>query len=286
MREGQIVKSISGEYTIETGDSKIICKPRGIFRYKGMTPKVGDNVLVNEETKSILEIKPRKNDLIRPVIANVDKAFLVFSVKEPELNLNLLDRMLAIIEFNNIEPIIIFTKLDLLSDLEYYNNIKEYYKKIGYKVYESSKEYLPTEVLPEIEGNLCVLAGQSGVGKSTLLNNFDSSLTLKTNEISKALGRGKHTTRHVELMAISRGYLADTPGFGTVDFTEMEVVDLSQSFREFFDSVKNCKFSQCLHINEPNCEVKRKVESGEILKSRYENYLLFAKEIATYKKKY
>lgn len=286
MREGKIIKSISGEYTIETSDSKIVCKPRGIFRYKGMTPKVGDNVLVNEETKSILEIKPRKNDLIRPVIANVDKAFLVFSVKEPELNLNLLDRMLAIIEFNNIEPIIIFTKLDLLEDAKYYNSIKEYYKKIGYKVYESSKEYLPTEVLPEIEGNLCVLAGQSGVGKSTLLNNFDSSLTLKTNEISKALGRGKHTTRHVELMAISCGYLADTPGFGTVDFTEMEVVDLSQSFREFFDLVKNCKFSQCLHINEPNCEVKRKVESGEILKSRYENYLLFAKEIATYKKKY
>lgn len=286
MREGKIIKSISGEYTIETRDSKIVCKPRGIFRYKGMTPKVGDEVLVNEETKSILEIKPRKNDLIRPVIANVDKAFLVFSVKEPELNLNLLDRMLAIIEFNNIEPIIIFTKLDLLSEVEYYNNIKEYYKKIGYKIYESSKEYLPTEVLPEIEGKLCVLAGQSGVGKSTLLNNFDSRLTLKTNEISKALGRGKHTTRHVELMAISRGYLADTPGFGTVDFIGMEAIDLSQSFREFFDSVKKCKFSQCLHINEPNCEVKRKVESGDILKSRYENYLLFVKEISTYKKKY
>lgn len=286
MREGKIIKSISGEYTIETSDSKIICKPRGIFRYKGMTPKVGDEVLVNEETKSILEIKPRKNDLIRPVIANVDKAFLVFSVKEPELNLNLLDRMLAIIEFNNIEPIIIFTKLDLLSEVEYYNNIKEYYKKIGYKIYESSKEYLPTEVLPEIEGKLCVLAGQSGVGKSTLLNNFDSSLTLKTNEISKALGRGKHTTRHVELLEIANGYLADTPGFGTVDFIGMEAIDLSQSFREFFDSVKKCKFSQCLHINEPNCEVKRKVESGDILKSRYENYLLFVKEISTYKKKY
>lgn len=286
MREGKIIKSISGEYTIETRDSKIVCKPRGIFRYKGMTPKVGDEVLVNEETKSILEIKPRKNDLIRPVIANVDKAFLVFSVKEPELNLNLLDRMLAIIEFNNIEPIIIFTKLDLLSEVEYYNNIKEYYKKIGYKIYESSKEYLPTEVLPEIEGKLCVLAGQSGVGKSTLLNNFDSSLTLKTNEISKALGRGKHTTRHVELLEIANGYLADTPGFGTVDFIGMEAIDLSQSFREFFDSVKKCKFSQCLHINEPNCEVKRKVESGDILKSRYENYLLFVKEISTYKKKY
>lgn len=286
MREGKIVKSISGEYTIETSNSKIICKPRGIFRYKGMSPKVGDKVLVDEKTKSILEIKPRKNDLIRPVISNVDKAFLVFSVKEPELNLNLLDRMLAIIEFNNIEPIIIFTKLDLLEDAKYYNNIKEYYEKIGYKVYESSKEYLPTEVLPEIEGKICVLAGQSGVGKSTLLNNFDSSLTLKTNEISKALGRGKHTTRHVELLEIGNGYLADTPGFGTVDFIGMEAIDLSQSFREFFDSVKKCKFSQCLHINEPNCEVKRKVESGDILKSRYENYLLFVKEISTYKKKY
>lgn len=286
MREGQIIKAISGEYTIATKNEKIVCKPRGIFRYKGMSPKVGDFVILNEQTKSILEIKSRKNDLIRPVIANVDKAFLVFSVKEPELNLNLLDRMLAIIEFNSIEPIIIFTKLDLLSDYSEYNKVKDYYKSIGYKVYESSKEYLPKEILLEIKDNIIVLTGQSGVGKSTLINSFDSNLSLKTGEISYALGRGKHTTRHVELIEIANGYLADTPGFGTVDFDGMDVVDLSHSFIEFFDSLEDCKYSMCLHVNEPNCEVKRKVECGKILKSRYDNYLLFVKEILSSKKKY
>lgn len=286
MREGQIIKSISGEYTIVTNKEKIVCKPRGIFRYKGMSPKVGDFVTYDEVSKSIVKIKERKNDLIRPVICNVDKAFLVFSLKEPELNLNLLDRLLAIIEFNNIEAIIVFTKLDLLSDYSYYNIIKEYYSKIGYKIYESSINALPFDILEEVKGNLCVLAGQSGVGKSTLLNNADPTLELKTSEISQALGRGKHTTRHVELMEIASGYLADTPGFGTVDFTDMEISDLSHSFKEFFNCSDKCKYSMCHHINEPGCEVKRLVESGEILKSRYDNYLLFAKEIKEYKKKY
>lgn len=286
MREGQIIKSISGEYTIALGKDKIVCKPRGVFRYKGMTPKVGDNVLVNEETRSIIEIKKRKNDLIRPVIANVDKAFLVFSVKEPELNLNLLDRMIAIIEYNNIEAVIVFTKLDLLEEKEEYFIIRDYYKKIGYTIYESSKDLLPYELLDELKDNVCVLTGQSGVGKSTLLNQFDSSLNIKTNEISQALGRGKHTTRHVELLSLGEGYLADTPGFGTVDFTGIDVYTLSQQFKEFFEALPNCKYGQCLHINEPNCEVKRRIENNEILKSRYENYLLFVKEIQETKKKY
>lgn len=286
MREGQIIKSISGEYTIALGKDKIVCKPRGVFRYKGMTPKVGDSVLVNEETRSIIEIKKRKNDLIRPVIANVDKAFLVFSVKEPELNLNLLDRMIAIIEYNNIEAVIVFTKLDLLEEKEEYFIIRDYYKKIGYTIYESSKDLLPYELLDELKDNVCVLTGQSGVGKSTLLNQFDSSLNIKTNEISQALGRGKHTTRHVELLSLGEGYLADTPGFGTVDFTGIDVYTLSQQFKEFFEALPNCKYGQCLHINEPNCEVKRRIENNEILKSRYENYLLFVKEIQETKKKY
>ena len=284
MREGQIIKSISGEYTIASNNEKIVCKPRGVFRYKGMTPKVGD--LVKFDGKSIYEIKNRKNDLIRPVIANVDKAFLVFSVKEPELNLNLLDRMLAIIEFNNIEAIIVFTKLDLLEDKTEYEIVKEYYQKIGYTIYESSKDFLPHDLLSELDGNVCVLTGQSGVGKSTLLNHFDENLNIKTNEISQALGRGKHTTRHVELLPLGGGYLADTPGFGTVDFIGMDLSSMSHAFVEFFESLPNCKFGQCLHINEPNCEVKRKVENNEILKSRYENYLLFMKEIQETKKKY
>lgn len=286
MREGQIIKSISGEYTIALGKDKIVCKPRGVFRYKGMSPKVGDIVLVNEETRSIIEIKKRKNDLIRPVIANVDKAFLVFSVKEPELNLNLLDRMIAIIEYNDIEAVIVFTKLDLLEEKEEYFKIRDYYKKIGYTIYESSKDLLPYELLDELKDNVCVLTGQSGVGKSTLLNQFDSNLNIKTNEISQALGRGKHTTRHVELLSLGDGYLADTPGFGTVDFTGIDAYTLSQQFREFFEALPNCKYGQCLHINEPNCEVKRKIENNEILKSRYENYLLFVKEIQETKKKY
>lgn len=286
MKEGQIIKSISGEYTIFTGEEKIVCKPRGIFRYKGMTPKVGDYVLVNDATKSIVEIKPRKNDLIRPVICNVDKAFLVFSVKEPDLNLNLLDRLLAIIEFNNIEAVIVFTKLDLLTDYEKYTKIRDYYANLGYKIYESSISALPADIVNEVKSNLCVLAGQSGVGKSTLLNNIDPRLKLKTSEISQALGRGKHTTRHVELIEINSGYLADTPGFGTVDFYDMEVSDLSHSFIEFFSHLEKCKYSTCLHINEPGCEVKKLVEDGVILKSRYDNYLLFVKEIKESKKKY
>lgn len=286
MKEGQIIKSISGEYTIFTGEEKIVCKPRGIFRYKGMTPKVGDYVLVNDDTKSIVGIKPRKNDLIRPVICNVDKAFLVFSVKEPDLNLNLLDRLLAIIEFNNIEAVIVFTKLDLLTDYEKYTKIRDYYASLGYKIYESSISALPADIVNEVKSNLCVLAGQSGVGKSTLLNNIDPRLKLKTSEISQALGRGKHTTRHVELIEINSGYLADTPGFGTVDFCDMEVSDLSHSFIEFFSHLGKCKYSTCLHINEPGCEVKKLVEDGAILKSRYDNYLLFVKEIKDSKKKY
>ena len=152
--------------------------------------------------------------------------------------------------------------------------------------YESSKDLLPYELLDELKDNVCVLTGQSGVGKSTLLNQFDSNLNIKTNEISQALGRGKHTTRHVELLSLGDGYLADTPGFGTVDFTGIDAYTLSQQFREFFEALPNCKYGQCLHINEPNCEVKRKIENNEILKSRYENYLLFVKEIQETKKKY
>ena len=194
--------------------------------------------------------------------------------------------MLAIIEFNNIEAIIVFTKLDLLDKKEEYEKIKDYYTSIGYKVYESSKDKLPSYLLDEVNGSLSVLTGQSGVGKSTMLNLLDSNLNIKTSEISRALGRGKHTTRHVELLEIADGYLADTPGFGTVDFTGMDLTDLSHSFREFFEFLPHCKYAQCLHINEPDCEIKKMVNSSKILKSRYENYLLFIEEIKDTKKKY
>lgn len=276
---GLIVKAISGEYTILKNGERFVCKPRGVFRYKEMTPKVGDYVLFDDKT--IYEIKERKNDLIRPFVSNIDKAFLVFSVKDPDLNLNLLDRMLAVIEFNDIKPIIIFTKLDLLKEEEKedFNIINNYYEKIGYKTYLSSKDNLPSELDKEMKGAICCLAGQSGVGKSTLLNLYDASLNLKTDEISYALGRGKHTTRHVELIELNEGFIIDTPGFGSLDFIDMTVEDLSQSFVEFFEASKKCKYGMCLHLNEPGCMVKEKVENNTIFKSRYDNYLLFVDEI-------
>jgi len=285
MEKGLIIKSISGEYDVSLGDKIYTCKPRGVFRYKEKNVKVGDYVDIDVDTKSIVNIYPRKNDLVRPVIANVDKAFLVFSVKEPELNLNLLDRLLCIMEYNDIEPVIVFSKTDLLNkkmDDDYYKNylvIKDYYKKIGYKVFETNENSEEKEIMAEFNDCICVLAGQSGVGKSSILNRIDKTLSLKTNEISQALGRGKHTTRHVELHRIENGYLADSPGFGIVDFFEMDYLTLSHTFKEMFETSEKCKFSKCLHINEPKCMVKELVQKGEILKSRYENYLLFNKEI-------
>ena len=279
IKNGLIVKAISGEYTILKDNKRYICKPRGVFRYQGMTPKVGDYVEFTDTT--ITKIEKRKNDLIRPFVSNIDKAFLVFSVSEPELNLNLLDRMLAVVEFNDIKPIIVFTKLDLLKEeeKEEFEVIRAYYERIGYTTYSSSIDELPKDLFKEIKGSISCLAGQSGVGKSTLLNLCDSSLNLKTDTISYALGRGKHTTRHIELLEINDGFVIDTPGFGSLDFDGMSENDLAFSFSEFFKASRECKYNMCLHINEPNCKVKEMVQNGSILKSRYDNYLLFIDEI-------
>ena len=275
--EGLIIKLISGEYTclLSNGEERI-CKPIGLFRLNKTSPKVGDKVEVEENT--ITKLSERKNELIRPSVANVDKAFILTSLVEPDLNLNLLDRLIASIEYNNIKPILVFTKLDLVNKDDY-DYIFSYYKKIGYDVY-----LLPLEkdlIKKELKDSISVLVGQSGVGKSTMLNLF-SSLNLKTDTISKALGRGKHTTRHTELLHICDGYVADTPGFGSLDI-EMDEVSLSHNFKEFFAS--KCKYNGCLHLEEPGCMVKEKVQSGEILKSRYDNYLQLIKELKDKKEK-
>lgn len=286
-QKGLVQKSISGEYSVIYKDDIYVCKPRGVFRHNESNVKVGDYVDFDPSTNIITKVYPRKNDLIRPVMANIDKAFLVISIKEPDLNLNLLDKMISILEYNNIEIIIIFTKNDLLTTEEQieFNKVKCYYESIGYQIFVSSKESFDEGILEQLKSSICVLTGQSGVGKSTLLNNMDKALNLKTNAISKALGRGKHTTRHIELFPVGGGYLADSPGFGNVSFDEMDELTFSQTFVEFFKESANCKYNHCTHINEPKCCIKEKVLNGEILKSRYDNYLLFMNEIKEAKKR-
>lgn len=274
--KGLIVKSISGDYTVKIGEEKIVCKPIGLFRHKGITPKVGDIVTI--EKGKIASIEERKNDLIRPFVSNVDKVIVMTSIVRPDLNTNLLDRLIAMAEYESLGIVLVFTKADLATD-EKYKEITEYYRHIGYPVY-----YLPNEidkVLEEINDNVCVVAGQSGVGKSTMINKFNPEFKIKTDEISLALNRGKHTTRHIELLEVGSGYIADTPGFGTLDL-EMDEYGLSHAFIEFFQT--KCKFNPCYHIAEPGCKVKEKIEKNEILKSRYENYLLFREEIRKNKK--
>ena len=276
--EGLIIKNISNDYTIKSNNHIYLCKARGKFRKEKLTPLVGDNVTFDEKTNYILKINKRKNYLIRPSVSNIDNALIVTSVKQPDLDTNLLDKLLTIISYNNIEPIICFTKLDLLNEDEK-ENIKiyiDYYKKIGYKVVTNEKKENFNNLF---KNKITVLTGQSGAGKSSLLNMLNPRLKLKTNEISKALNRGKHTTRHTELYELLDGYIVDTPGFSGVDFHDMTEEDIRHNMKDIFDASHNCKYKDCTHIKEDNCHVKELVKLGEILPSRYENYKHFIKNI-------
>ena len=272
--KGRIIKNVSNDYTIKSNDKIYTCKPRGKFRLNNMTPLVGDIVVFDEKEHYILEIEPRKNELIRPSIANIDMAVIVTSVKKPNFDTILLDKTLTIISYNNITPIIYFSKLDLLNEKEL-NDIKiyiNYYKKIGYFVATNI-----SELMPLIKNKTVVFTGQSGAGKSTLLNKINPLLKLKTDEISEALGRGKHTTRHTELYEIDNTFIADTPGFSKIDFYNMTPIDIRDNMKEMFDNLEHCKYDDCMHITEDGCEVKKQVNNQEILISRYENYRNFIK---------
>lgn len=276
--EGLIIKNISNDYVVKNNSKTYICKARGKFRQNKITPLVGDNVIFDEQNNYILEIKKRKNYLIRPTVANIDQALIVTSVKNPNLDTNLLDKLLTIISYNNIEPIICFTKLDLLDEieLENINNYIEYYKKIGYKVVTNSSKDNFNNLF---ENKITVLTGQSGAGKSSLLNMLDENLELKTNEISYALNRGKHTTRHTELYELLNGFIVDTPGFSQVDFHGMTIYDIRDNMKDMFDNLHDCKYRDCMHIKEDGCQVKKLVETNQILISRYNNYKQFIESI-------
>ena len=287
-KEGRIIKSIGGLYSV-IDESKVIyvLKPLGVFRHKNIQPKVGDFVIFNED--SIIDIKDRSNDLYRPFIANVDQALLVNSAKQPDFSFLLLDKFLTIIEANNIKPIIIITKVDLMSEEEL-NKLKsklKYYEKFYKVIYFSSKtkEGL-TEVLDISRDKVNVLSGQTGAGKSSLLNTINPELNIETNEISKALGRGKHTTRHVELISFGEGFIADTPGFSKLEFVDFQADEIRYYFPDFFELAKGCRFYECTHIHEPGCRIIEAVNKGEILRERYDDYKFIFNEIKLQKPRY
>lgn len=299
MKEGQITKALSGFYYItDEKDVTYQTRARGIFRKEGITPLVGDYVNFesdNLDEGTLVEIKPRKNELTRPPIANVDTGVIVSSVVGPKFSAQLLDRFLVMLEYKNIDPIIYISKLDIADD-ETKKEIEQYktvYEDLGYpfialnvEEVEDLKEEIKKTFKDYFEDRLVVFIGQSGAGKSTLLNYLNPEFDLLTAETSKSLGRGKHTTRHVELLPLLGGLFADTPGFSALVFSETEKEELSSCFPEMRKLSSQCKFRGCLHQNEPKCAVKAAVKTGEVASSRYENYLQILTEIQSRKPMY
>lgn len=291
--KGKIIKALSGFYYVASEDEIFQTRARGNFRNRKITPLVGDEVIFESSNQTdgyLLEILPRKNELVRPPVANVDQGVVVTSLVEPNFSYNLLDRFLVTLEYEGIEPIIFLTKADLVKDLAAMKAIEETYQAIGYHVITSKAE---GEELLELQRyfpeRITVFMGQSGAGKSTLLNRIVPELALETGVISESLGRGKHTTRHVELLPICDGLVADTPGFSSIDFLEIEAVELPKLFPDFLAVASNCRFRECMHLNEPDCAVKQGVAANEIAETRYKNYVQFLEEIENrrpvYKKK-
>lgn len=299
MQEGQIIKAISGFYYIKDAQGEIYqTRARGVFRKDGVNPLVGDYVKFKSDNLTegtLTEVKKRKNELVRPPIANVDVGVVVSSVVEPDFSTQLLDRFLVTLEHKNIAPIIYVAKMDLADDVtrEEMANYKRIYEEIGYPFITLDVEKVDN-LMDELKDifkdyftdKLVVFIGQSGAGKSTLLNHLNPEFNLKTAETSKALGRGKHTTRHVELYPLLGGLFADTPGYSAMSFLEIEKEQISDCFPEMRKISNNCRFRGCLHQNEPNCAVKRAVQEGEVEDSRYENYLQILKEVQERKPMY
>ena len=281
--EGLITKILSDKCYVKTIEEVVICNLRGKFRIQKLLPLVGDKVIIDKEKKIIEKILPRRNMLRRPNVANITQGLIVASLKKPDLDTNLSDKILVELEFNSIKPIICFTKLDLLNDIEKQEieKITSYYKTL-YPVYFNNDI---EEIKKIFKNEITVFIGQTGAGKSTLLNKLDANLCLKTNEISDALGRGKHTTRHVEIIDILGGSILDTPGFSALEFPNMMQIEIRDAFIEF--NKFPCPYQDCMHIKENDCMVKKAVSEGKIPEFRYQNYLNLVKTgvTSTYKRR-
>lgn len=278
------MKALAGFYYVESEGQVYQTRARGNFRKKGQTPYVGDIVDFSAEEQSegyILKIHERRNSLVRPPIVNIDQAVIIMSAKEPDFNANLLDRFLVLLEQKSIRPVVYISKMDLLEHRDELDSYRVIYEKIGYPFVNSLEELIPL-----LKDKVTVFMGQTGVGKSTLLNKIAPELQLETGAISDSLGRGRHTTRAVSFYNVYGGKIADTPGFSSLDYEVKEVEALTDCFPEIAAASQGCKFRTCTHTHEPDCAVKPAVEAQEISQSRYDNYLQFLTEIQNVREVY
>ena len=290
--QGKIVKGISGFYYVYVEGTGIYeCKAKGAFRKQKMKPLVGDNaeiVSIDEEDRigNVVEILERKNELIRPAVANVDMALVIFATKKPQPNFNLLDRFLCMMEYQKVPVTICFNKADMVSQQEK-QELRAIYEPAGYNIiFTSAKENKGIEELRALlEGKTTTVAGPSGVGKSSLVNCLQDNIQMETGKISSKIDRGKHTTRHSEIIPICDGtYIVDTPGFSSMDVPGFEKEDLWTCYPDFAEYEPYCRFQGCSHINEPDCGVKDALKQGKISRIRYDNYILLYEELKNIRK--
>ena len=285
--QGKIIKGIAGFYYVHVVESGVYeCKAKGIFRKDGVKPLVGDNVeieILDEKDMegNITQILPRKNELIRPAVANIDQALVVFAVTKPKPHFNLLDRFLVMMESREVPVILCFNKTDIAEDPEI-AELKEIYEGCGYPLlFTSAKEEQNIEKLKSVlQGKTTAIAGPSGVGKSSLINLLQSGVKMETGRISAKIERGRHTTRHSELIVLGEdSYIMDTPGFSSLYISDIDKESLKYCFPEFASCEGHCRFNGCDHVHEPGCAVKQAVEEGKIHNSRYEDYLTLYQEL-------
>ncbi len=290
--EGRIVKGIGGFYYVNVGDEGLYeCRAKGIFRNRGMKPNVGDHVEIDvisdaEKTGNLSVIRPRKNQLIRPMVSNVDQAMVIFAVKDPQPDFHLLNRFLVTMCREDIPVILCFNKMDLAGP-GIREELREAFRGAGCTIHflSASLEEGVHEIEEALLGKTTVLAGPSGVGKSSTLNCLSLDKQMETGDLSRKIKRGRHTTRHSELIYLGKDtYLMDTPGFSSLYLPEMEKEELRHYFPEFRPYENRCRFNGCCHIHEPDCKVKEALDEGLISRLRYEDYVLFYGEIAQKKK--
>jgi len=282
--KGTIIKGIAGFYYVKIEDGRLIeCKARGKFRFDELTPMVGDmvEIAIDDNDKGVIDsVLPRKTQLTRPAVANITQALVVFAFKDPDINLELLNRFLVLCEYNNLKITVCMNKSDLNTGQN--DMIIEMIKSAGYDFLSLNAEKgIGTELVQEkLKDNITVLCGPSGAGKSTILNSIAGRTLMETGVVSNKLGRGKHTTRHSELIEVGGGFIVDTPGFSSLDIDFIKREDLMYSFPEFQDFIGKCRFTGCIHHKEPDCAIKEAVEKGIINPLRYDFYIKMLEEIS------